>query len=45
MSAPRHRVIPEATVARLPRYYRALLETADAQIGTVSSERLAELAD
>jgi redox-sensing transcriptional repressor len=38
------RRIPEATVARLPLYYRALLETADAEIGTVSSERLAELA-
>ncbi len=38
------RRIPEATVARLPLYYRALLETAEQQIGTVSSERLAELA-
>jgi redox-sensing transcriptional repressor len=38
------RRIPEATVARLPLYYRALLETADQQVGTVSSERLAELA-
>ena len=38
------RRIPEATVARLPLYYRALLETADQEIGTVSSERLAELA-
>ncbi|MET0895209.1 MAG: redox-sensing transcriptional repressor Rex [Acidimicrobiia bacterium] len=38
------RRIPEATVARLPLYYRALLETSDADIGTVSSERLAELA-
>src|SRR5947207_11077866 len=41
---PDARRIPEATVARLPLYYRALLETADADIGTVSSERLAELA-
>jgi redox-sensing transcriptional repressor len=41
-SAPRR--IPEATVARLPLYYRALLETADLQVVTVSSERLAELA-
>ena len=41
---PDARRIPEATVARLPLYYRALLETADAGIGTVSSERLAELA-
>jgi redox-sensing transcriptional repressor len=31
-------------VARLPLYYRALLETSDQQVGTVSSERLAELA-
>ena len=38
------RRIPEATVVRLPLYYRALLETADQEIGTVSSERLAELA-
>ena len=38
------RRIPEATVARLPLYYRALLETADHEIGTVSSQRLAELA-
>ncbi|MGQ0803226.1 MAG: redox-sensing transcriptional repressor Rex [Actinomycetota bacterium] len=38
------RRIPEATVARLPLYYRALLETADQQVNTVSSERLAELA-
>jgi len=28
----------------LPLYYRALIETSDAEIGTVSSERLAELA-
>jgi redox-sensing transcriptional repressor len=38
------RRIPEATVARLPLYYRALLETAEHQVATVSSERLAELA-
>jgi redox-sensing transcriptional repressor len=38
------RQIPEATVARLPLYYRALLEAADQDVGTVSSERLAELA-
>jgi len=38
------RRIPEATVARLPLYYRALLETADHEVATVSSERLAELA-
>jgi redox-sensing transcriptional repressor len=38
------RRIPEATVARLPLYYRALLETTEHQIATISSERLAELA-
>ena len=38
------RRIPEATVARLPLYYRALLETAEREIVTISSERLAELA-
>jgi redox-sensing transcriptional repressor len=38
------RRIPEATVTRLPLYYRALLETADHGVGTVSSQRLAELA-
>jgi redox-sensing transcriptional repressor len=38
------RRIPEATVARLPLYYRALLETAERQIATISSVRLAELA-
>lgn len=31
-------------MARLPLYYRALLETADQHVGTVSSERLAALA-
>jgi redox-sensing transcriptional repressor len=31
-------------VARLPLYYRALLEIADQAVGTVSSEQLAELA-
>ena len=31
-------------MARLPLYYRALLEAADQDVGTVSSERLAELA-
>ncbi len=38
------RRIPEATVARLPLYYRALLEVAEQAIGTVSSEQLAVLA-
>ena len=42
MSAGRR--IPEATVARLPVYLRSLLETAEAKIRTISSERLAELA-
>jgi redox-sensing transcriptional repressor len=36
------RRIPEATVARLPLYYRALLEIADQDVGTVSSEQLAD---
>jgi redox-sensing transcriptional repressor len=40
----RLRRIPEATVARLPLYYRALVEMAEQKIGTVSSERLAEMA-
>ena len=38
------RRIPEATVTRLPLYYRALLETAEARVTTISSDRLAELA-
>jgi redox-sensing transcriptional repressor len=38
------RRIPEATVARLPLYYRALVDIAERRISTVSSERLAELA-
>jgi redox-sensing transcriptional repressor len=38
------RRIPEATVARLPLYYRALLEVAEQAVGTVSSEQLAGLA-
>jgi redox-sensing transcriptional repressor len=40
----RPRRIPEATVARLPLYYRALVETAEQKIPTISSERLAEMA-
>lgn len=36
------RRIPEATVARLPLYYRALLEIADQDVATVSSEQLAD---
>jgi redox-sensing transcriptional repressor len=38
------RRIPEATVARLPLYYRALLECTEKQTSTISSDRLAELA-
>jgi redox-sensing transcriptional repressor len=38
------RRIPEATVARLPVYLRSLVELADDQIATISSERLAEMA-
>lgn len=44
MAANAKRRIPEATVARLPLYYRALLDAAEHQIATMSSERLAELA-
>jgi redox-sensing transcriptional repressor len=40
---PRRR-IPEATVARLPLYLRSLFEAAEAKTGTLSSERLAEMA-
>ncbi len=41
----RHRPIPEATVARLPMYLRALLEVAETRGElTVSSEELARLA-
>jgi redox-sensing transcriptional repressor len=42
--ADRRRRIPEATVARLPLYYRALLEMAEQRAPTISSERLAEMA-
>lgn len=38
------RRIPEATVARLPVYLRALAEESEAKATTISSERLAELA-
>jgi redox-sensing transcriptional repressor len=44
MPPRQRRRIPEATVARLPVYLRSLLELADSRIGTVSSERLAEMA-
>lgn len=40
----RSRRIPEATVARLPVYFRVLLDIADDKTATISSERLAELA-
>ena len=36
--------IPEATVARLPIYLRILLESADREIATISSDRLASRA-
>jgi redox-sensing transcriptional repressor len=38
------RHIPEATVARLPVYLRALLEVAEQKTATISSERLADMA-
>src|SRR6266511_4169921 len=38
------RRIPEATVARLPVYFRSLLEVAAEKTTTISSERLAEMA-
>jgi redox-sensing transcriptional repressor len=41
---PNPREIPEATVARLPVYLRALQEVAGAELATISSERLAEMA-
>jgi redox-sensing transcriptional repressor len=40
----RGRRIPEATVARLPVYFRSLLELASERTPTISSERLAGLA-
>jgi len=43
-SAPNGRKIPGAAVARLPLYYRALLEVAEDEVDTVSSERLASMA-
>lgn len=43
MVSPRRR-IPEATVARLPLYYRALLDLTEQGSITVSSEQLADLA-
>lgn len=43
MADGRLRRIPAATVARLPVYWRALLELAEARTPTVSSEGLAEM--
>jgi redox-sensing transcriptional repressor len=44
MSDPRGRVIPEATIARLPVYHRCLLQLQAEDRPTVSSEQLADLA-
>ncbi|MGB6057417.1 MAG: redox-sensing transcriptional repressor Rex [Microthrixaceae bacterium] len=44
MSTPRRRVIPEATIARLPVYQRCLLGLQDEGRVKASSEQLAELA-
>lgn len=44
MSARRRRVIPEATIERLPVYHRCLLQLDDDSSATISSEQLAELA-
>lgn len=44
MTSNGRRRIPEATVTRLPLYYRALLECTDDAVSTISSDRLAELA-
>jgi redox-sensing transcriptional repressor len=43
-STPNGRKIPGAAVARLPLYYRALLEVAEEEVDTVPSERLAVMA-
>ena len=42
--APIRRRIPDASVARLPVYVRALYELMGEQVANVSSERLAEMA-
>jgi redox-sensing transcriptional repressor len=44
MGTPPARQIPEATVARLPVYLRALQDLAQEELTTVSSERLAGMA-
>ena len=42
--SPSRRRIPEATVARLPLYYRTLLELSERSVATASSEELAAAA-
>jgi len=37
-------LVPEATVARLPIYLRGLVDLANDEVGTVSSEQLAATA-
>lgn len=44
MTSQRRRVIPEASIARLPVYHRCLLQLQAEDRSTVSSEQLAELA-
>ena len=44
MPSARRRVIPEATIARLPVYHRSLLQLQTEGRPTVSSEQLADLA-
>ncbi len=44
MAEPEPRRIPEATVVRLPLYYRILVELAEEGTPTVASERLAQRA-
>lgn len=44
MTPDGERRIPEATVSRLPIYYRSLLELSERGVATISSEQLAESA-
>lgn len=44
MATNESREIPEATVSRLPLYFRVLIEQTEQNVSTISSERLAELA-
>ena len=44
MPSSRRRVIPDATIARLPVYHRGLLQLQAEGRPTVSSEQLADLA-